>query len=137
MPEAMMPTALTLSKARLNSRCMASTKLRSCWLVTAGAKERAQGAAGIVITALLKSQEDRAAHDNGNMADDAAKIPPRGLPFEVEVFHHFEKHLEIPPFAVDADDCLIRKVPPMQIASKYLPKVARRAGKANQRCIRR
>jgi len=63
------------------------------------------------MTALLKSQENIATHDNGDMADDAVKIPQLGLPFEVEVvFQHLEKHLDITPFAVDADNFLVRKV---------------------------
>ena len=60
---------------------------------------------------LLESQKDIAAHDNGDMADDAIKIPQLGFPFEVEVvFHHLEEHLDIPPFAVDADDFLISQI---------------------------
>ena len=100
-------------------------------LFAAGVKERAKGA-GIVMTALLKSQENIAAHDNGDMADDTVKIPQLVLPFKVEVvFHHLEKHLDIPPFAVDADDFLIRKVDPggedgqplsfMAVADKHDP----------------
>ena len=106
----MMPAALTLSKARLSSRCKASTRAQVLLLFAAGVKERTKGA-GIVMTALLESQEDIAAHDNGDMADNTVKIPQLGFPFEVEVvFHHLEEHLDIPPFAVNADNFLVRKV---------------------------
>ena len=60
---------------------------------------------------LLKSQKNIATHDNGDMADDAVKIPQLGFSLKVEVmFHHLEKHLDIPPFAVDADDFLVGQV---------------------------
>jgi len=37
------------------------------------------------MTALLKGQKDIAAHDNGDVADDAVKIPQLGFPLKVEV----------------------------------------------------
>jgi hypothetical protein len=42
------------------------------------------------------------------MPDDAVKIPQLGFPLKIEVvFHHLEKHLNVPPFAVDSDNLLI------------------------------
>ena len=57
------------------------------------------------MTALLKSQENIAAHDNGDMADDTVEIPQLGLPLEVEIMrHHLAEYLDILPLAVNTDD---------------------------------
>ena len=81
-------------------------------LLAAGVEEGAQRA-GIVMTALLKGQKDIAAHDNGDVADDAVKIPQLGFPLEVEVvFQRLEEHFDVPPFAVDADNLLVGQVDP-------------------------
>ena len=46
------------------------------------------------MTALLKGQEEVAAHNNGDMVDDAVKIQQQGFPLEVEIgFHHLEERL--------------------------------------------
>jgi len=76
----------------------------------ASAKERAKGT-GIVTTTLLESQGNRATHDNGDMADDAVKIPQLGFSLKVEVmFHYLEKYLDIPQFSVDTDSFFVGKV---------------------------
>jgi hypothetical protein len=63
------------------------------------------------MAALFKGQEDITAHDNGDVADDSLKIPQLGLSFQVErVLQHLEKHLDVPPFAIDVDDFLVSKV---------------------------
>ena len=68
------------------------------------------------MTALLKSQENIAAHDNGDMADDTIKIPQLGLPLKVEVvFHHLEKYLDIPIGAV-----VVAQYPLTLLVSQYV-----------------
>lgn len=62
-------------------------------LLAAGEKGRAKRS-WIVIAGLLKGQEEVAAHNNGDMVDDAVKIQQQGFPLEVEIgFHYFEEHL--------------------------------------------
>ena len=76
----------------------------------AGIKEGTERS-GIIVTALFKRQEDVAAHGNGDMSDDAVKIPQLGFSFKVEiVLHHFEEHLDVPSFAVDPNDLLVGKI---------------------------
>lgn len=75
-------------------------------LGAASAKKRAKGD-GFVVTTLLKSQEDIPARGNGDVADDAVKIPQLSFSFKVEVvLHHLEEHFDVSPFAADADNFL-------------------------------
>ena len=81
-------------------------------LVTAGKEECAE-CSGIIMTTLLKCQENIATHGNGDMANYAVIITKLHLSFQVKiVLHHFEEHLDIPSFAIDADDLFVRQINP-------------------------
>ncbi len=60
------------------------------------------------MTSLFKCQEDIPAHGYGNMGNHSIIISQLCFPFLVQVvFHHLEKHADVPPLTVDANNFLV------------------------------